>query len=661
LRVFKVQKGREAVTVEFEKYLNEQQFAAVRAGSGPKLVIAGAGSGKTRVITYRVAYLLACGVRPHNILLMTFTNKAAREMLSRVESLVGGAARDVWGGTFHAVGNRILRRHAELLGYQGNYSILDEEDQKDLIRVCVSDLGIKTDKERFPSPAVLRDIISFSFNTRTPLESVLEKYYPQFYHWAEEISKLSTRYGERKRMANSMDYDDLLGNWLALLKNFPDILDGYGRQFQHILVDEYQDTNVIQAEIVELLASVNGGNIMVVGDDCQSIYAFRGANYDNILRFPERNPGTEIFKLEINYRSTPEILNFTNDSILHNPNQYRKILRSVKQSGLLPVVVPVRDMYEEASFVCERILQLNDEGTPLDRIAVLYRAHAHSMALQAELLRRMIPYEVRSGLRFFEQAHIKDVVSYIKVIENPFDEVAWRRLMLMVPKIGNIRAGRIWGRISKVSDPIEEIGKDEFIALLPKDVRRFWKRFADDLNSLREISKTNDPGTVVAAILETDYTDYLQANYENSESRLEDIRQLAVLASRYRSLESFLSELVLLGELYGQDVGPEAPESEKLVLSSVHQAKGLEWKYVFIIRMVEGAFPSPMALREESGEEEERRVFYVATTRAQDELYITYPVIDVRGWGYNSIVLQPSRFLQEIDQKLYEVGKVEEL
>ncbi len=648
--------------LDLERELNDAQRAAVTCGDGPKLIIAGAGSGKTRTITYRVAHLMTKGIHPSQILLATFTNKAAREMLSRVEALTGGETRAIWGGTFHAIGNRILRKHAPLVGLQPNYSILDDEDQRDLLKVCVSEAKVNVEEKRFPSPAVIEDLISMAFNIQRPLPAVVEERTPHFSMWTEELKRVGARYEAKKRAANAVDYDDLLRFWLKLLEDHPDVAAHLGRQFRCLLVDEYQDTNIVQAQIVERIAAHNGRNLMVVGDDAQSIYQFRGAHYDNILKFPERNPGTEIFKLETNYRSTPEILEFTNASILHNQRQHRKTLVAQRTSGSLPIVIPVNDVYQEAAFVAERILQLRDEGIPLVDMAVLYRAHAHSSILQAELIKRNIPYEVRSGIRFFEQSHIKDVVAYLKVLDNPFDEVAWRRLWLMLPRIGHATAARLWEAIARTANPFDAALSDAVRAGLPPAAQPALKRFQQDLRTLKSVSEDGRPAELIQAVMESAYLEYLRARHEDFRSRLEDLQQLAVFARSYRSLRSLLSELVLLGELYGQEVGRDgSSDTERLVLSSVHQAKGLEWRVVFVIRMCEGEFPSDMALREESGEEEERRIFYVATTRAKDELYISHPLMDMSLRGNSQLLLQPSRFLREIRFTLYEQGEIESL
>jgi DNA helicase-2/ATP-dependent DNA helicase PcrA len=640
--------------------LNEQQRAAVVCGEGPKLVIAGAGSGKTRTITYRVAYLMAKGLPGSSIMLATFTNKAAREMLGRVESLMGAGVGKVWGGTFHAIGNRLLRHHARLIGLQTNYSILDVEDQRDLVKVAISQARVKTEEKRFPAPSIVQDIISFAFNTQQTIELVLQTRYPQFVEWTDELKTIDRLYASKKQKANALDYDDLLRDWHRLMVEHPDLAQRLGEQFRAILVDEFQDTNAIQSAIVEELAKYNGRNLMVVGDDSQSIYAFRGANYDNILKFPERNPGTEVFKLEINYRSTPEILKFTNFSIANNSHQFSKTLRATRGGGMLPVIVPINDVYQEGAFVAQRILQLRDEGVPLRDIAVLYRAHAHSTILQAELVRRGIPYEIRSGVRFFEQAHIKDVIAYLKIFENPFDEVAWRRLLLMIPRIGNVTAAKIWEALSQTADPVEALLGGRGLDMVGASAKPFMQQFQHDVKQLKEGMDNERPDAMVLAVLETGYADYLKTKYEAAQSRQEDIQQLAVFARSYRSLQVLLSELILLGELWGQDVeANKSNDREKLVLSSVHQAKGLEWHTVFIMRMCENDFPSPMALREADGEEEERRIFYVAATRAKDELILTHPLIDM-GPRASGLLLQPSRFLQELPFTCYDQGAIEE-
>ncbi len=640
-----------------ERELNDEQRAAVLAGDGPKLVIAGAGSGKTRTVTYRVAYLLDRGESPDRLLLATFTNKAAREMLERVLRLTGAGARAMVKGTFHAIGNRVLRRHAARLGYDPSFSILDAEDQEDLLKVCVSQVGVRLQERRFPSPVVVRDLISLAFNTQTGLAEVLTARAPHFVEWTAEILRVAEAYRARKRANNAMDYDDLLGNWLSLLREHESVLQVEAKRFRYFLVDEFQDTNRVQAEIVELLAHAGHGNLTAVGDDCQAIYAFRGADYDNILRFPERNPGTEVFRLETNYRSTPEILAFTNDSIRRNLSQFPKELRSVHAAGERPVLIPLTDAHEEAAFTCEQILLLRDAGQRLDQIAVLYRAHAHAAILETELVRRDIPYEIRSGTRFFERAHVKDVVAHLKVLGNPRDETAWRRLLLMLPKVGNVRAAQVWDLLQAAEDPLAAAAAEAVARRLPAVAVPAWLTLTDDLLRMRARAAQDHPDALVEAILTGGYRDYLMARYEDPQARLEDLEQLRLFATRYESADALVADVVLIGELYGQDVGQGGEGEERLVLSSVHQAKGLEWDSVFLIRMCEGSFPSPRALAEPGGEEEERRIFYVATTRARRELYLLYPLLEAR--ARSGLLIRPSRFVLEVDPELYERGVVE--
>lgn len=652
--------------IDFDNDLNEEQLAVVTCGEGAKLVIAGAGSGKTRTLTYRVAYLLGQGAPPASILLVTFTNKAAREMLGRVGELTRLEPYRMWGGTFHSVAARLLRRHAELLGYNESFSILDEGDQRDLLRLCTTDLDVPVEQKRFPSPRVLSSLFSLQANTRKPLEDLVAERYGRFLEWSDAIHEIAQRYNARKRAANAMDYDDLLQRWLDLLQQHEEVRLRYQEQFAHILVDEYQDTNIVQAEIVEALAGgEEGGNLMVVGDDSQSIYAFRGAHYDNILRFPERNADTEVFKLETNYRSTPQILAITNASIRNNEQQYAKTLEARRSDGMLPAVVPCSYPQQEATFVAERILQLRDEGVDLGDIAVLYRGHAHRLSVEATLLRYDIPYEVRGGLRFFEQAHIKDVVAHLRVLENPRDEIAFRRVLLLQPGVGNVTAKRVWQAVRTAGgDAKELLGKldtGDVLGVLSARARPAWSRFVATMAAL--LAAHADPETAIRGLLEACYEDYAVATFDNAASRIEDLQQLAVFAAQYDSVHALLEELLLLGELYGQDVGTgdstEDHEDAPVVLSTIHQAKGLEWHTVFIIHLLDSLFPSPRALDEADGEEEERRIFYVAMTRARDELYLSYPII--RPGTYDgAVVQQPSRFLHELPSDLYETWQLEE-
>lgn len=641
--------------ISYEKELNEEQLNVVMHDNGPILVIAGAGSGKTRVVTYRVARLLERGISPNNIMLLTFTNKAAREMLRRVEQLLKIDTRFIWGGTFHHIGNMILRQHANLLGFNKNFTILDNEDAKDLIDVVIKEAKIDRKESYFPKASLVKEIFSYAINTMESIENVLYERFPFFLSLKKELSNLHRLYSEKKKNINAMDFDDLLYYWHKLLLENKKLREYYADIFSHILVDEYQDTNKIQAEIVDFMGMLNR-NVMVVGDDAQSIYSFRGANFKNIMEFPKKYPDAKIYKLETNYRSTPEILKLANSSISFNKIQFTKNLKSIKRNGDRPILTHLRDVIQQAEFVAQRILELRDEGVPLDEIAVLYRAHYQSMELQMELTKRDIPFEIRSGLRFFEQAHIKDVVSFLRVMVNNKDELSWKRLLNLFPKIGKKTADHIFDFIKTQENPLnlfitKKIGDE--LKKIPKENINVWSGLFKELASLYEKEAIGD---MISCILKYGYTDYLKYNYPNFESRLEDIGQLINFSTKYQSLETFLNELSLMSGISGEDIITADRDDERIILSTIHQAKGLEWKVVFLIWCAEGRFPNPKAV-EEGNIEEERRLFYVAITRAMDELYMCYPLIAFDKQA-GHVILKPSRFITELKRNTYEEWQV---
>src|SRR3989440_1646464 len=500
-----------SIHIDYAAELNEQQLAAVTAEPGPQLIIAGAGSGKTRTLTYRVAYLLENGIDPRNILLLTFTNKAARQMLDRVTNLLPIDASGIWGGTFHSIGNRMLRRHGSALGYNSGFTIMDREDQKDLINTVVASAGIDPKEIRFPKGDVLAEIFSFVVNTETPLEELLAGKFPYFLPLLEKILDVHARYEKKKKATNSVDFDDLLEKTLTMLQKHENIASFYRRQFQFVLVDEYQDTNKIQADLIDLLAGEHR-NVMVVGDDAQSIYSWRGANFQNILEFPKRYPDAKVFKIEMNYRSVPEILTVANMAIAANVDQFQKNLQPVRESAAAkPALVALNDGSEQAQFIAQRILELRDEDVDLNQIAVLYRAHYHALELQLELSRRGIPYQITSGIRFFEQAHIKDVIAFIRFVANPRDEVAFKRMVKLLPGIGNRSADNLWrtweaslgavaavGTVTGVADPgsqsaeipagVSDPGYNFGERLLAMDVtarsKKSWEQLAHTLDEI---------------------------------------------------------------------------------------------------------------------------------------------------------------------------------
>ncbi|MDA8082676.1 MAG: ATP-dependent helicase [Nitrospiraceae bacterium] len=637
-------------TVDYEHELNPEQYGAVMHREGPALVLAGAGTGKTRVVTYRVARLIESGVRPENILLLTFTNKAAKEMMRRAEQLVGQNTSGLFGGTFHHIANLILRQHYILAGYRQGFSILDREDAKDLFESCIAEIFQKN--AVLPRGTVLLEISSLAKNTAMDIDEVIALRFPHFMDGAEEIRKIATLYESKKRALNLMDFDDLLLLWKKVFAENDKIREYYSLKFKYILVDEYQDTNRLQSDVVDMVA---GGeqNLMVVGDDAQSIYSFRGAAFENILKFPERYSSARIYTLTTNYRSTPEILHLANTIISHNRNQFRKDLHAVLPSGGLPGVAPLKDVFQEAEFAASVMIDMNADGASFDDIAVLYRSHYQSMQLQMELQRRGIPFEIRSGLKFFEQAHIKDVLSYLKVITNPFDEIAWKRILKLIKGIGNISAAKIWDAIRTAANPAEAI-QEAGRHVSKKSVDGF-NTFLDVIGELRAERYLTAPSAAVDHILRHGYEDHLYNTYPNAEMRIEDIEQLIRFALRYDSLEVFLSELALQG-VSDPDSGETEEAEGRVILSTVHQAKGLEWSTVFILGMNDGRFPSAKSLKSDE-EEEERRLFYVAATRARESLFICYPIMseDWNGMGF----LRPSRFIKELPQDSFEEIRVE--
>lgn len=642
--------------IDYRAELNTEQLDAVLDGDGPCLVLAGAGSGKTRTLVYRVAYLIEKGVDPKNILLVTFTNKASREMLNRVEVLLKCQPKGLWGGTFHHIGNAILRHYAKHLGYDNKFNILDSEDSKTMLKAVMGEIGLNYKEKYFPKPDVIHSIISYCSNSQ---KSVREVFGTKYRYLDESlipvIDSIATEYAKKKAASNTMDFDDLLTNWLRLLQEHPDVKHKLASQFKYILVDEYQDTNKIQSEIVYELASVHN-NVLVVGDDCQSIYSFRAADINNILSFPERMPGTKIFKLETNYRSSPEILALANQCIGNNLNQYQKALHSLRDKMTRPALVSVQDDKQQAEFVCQRILELQEEGGSLNDIAILFRSSFQVMEMELALNKKSIPYEMRGGIRFFEQAHIKDVIAYLKVFNNLHDELSWKRLLLLYDGIGMSHADKIWQEINKVSD------FKQLVSILPsltsaEKVRRSLEKVKGLFATFLEQEK-DFIATAIRQIIRSDYDVYVKNNFDNAKDRLEDLMQLSNFALSYNKLEDFLSDVSLSEGFRGEQIeGYKEGPDESIVLSTIHQAKGLEWKNVFVIGLVEGQFPHYKVYDHPEELEEERRLFYVAVTRAKDELYLTYPIFSF-SFTTGQNINKRSTFVSELDDSLFEVWQV---
>ena len=671
-REYKISSKQDATAggsgIDYAAELNEQQYAAVSAKPGPALVIAGAGSGKTRTLTHRVAYLLDKGVDAGNILLLTFTNKAAREMLERVEQLVPKDIAGLWSGTFHSIGNRILRKHADDLGFTRSFSILDRDDQKSLLSEVVKGLNVDTGGRRFPKADLLASIFSLAENTYESIEDILECRYPHLEEWLEEIKKVSQSYRKKKKETNSMDFDDLLILTLKLLQEHEDLRKLYQRKFRHVLVDEYQDTNKVQCDLIDLLVGEDQ-NLMVVGDDAQSIYSWRGADVDNILGFKEKYHDAQVFKIETNYRSVPEVLELSNAAIRPNRTQFDKELKPAREGGAMtPALVALDDPSLQAEFLAERIDELIGEGIKPNEIAVLYRAHYHSMEIQMELTRRDLPFQITSGLRFFEQAHIKDVSAMIRFVVNGRDEVSFKRMALLLPGIGSKTADNLWqawlhSAVGRSVEVPESFSNTLLSFRVPAKAKDSWEQLCHTLDELAPEGKLERPSNMIFSILEGVYEDYMRATFDNYEHRKQDIEQLMQYGETYEDILEFLAQLSLMSSVDGdpaQDKNQQQQdEAESVMLSSIHQAKGLEWKVVFVVWLADGMFPNSRVL--DSGDndmfEEERRLFYVAVTRAKDQLYLTYPMTNPKSYT-GEYMTKPSRFLEAIPTELTEEWEV---
>ena len=648
--------------IDFQKELNQEQYAAVTAGDGPALVLAGAGSGKTRTLTYRVAYLLSQGVWPNQILLLTFTNKAAKEMLGRVEELTGVPGNRFWGGTFHSIGQRILRMHNDALELDRHFTIMDQSDAEALLGEVIRGIDGKFLKDkRNPKARVIAGMLSYARNTCVPIRETISKKYEWFNEQADAIVGFADAYAERKRDQQVCDYDDLLELWLRLLEQDAEIRSHYQKRFRYLLVDEYQDTNQLQSSIIEQIAGSH--QIMAVGDDAQCIYTWRGADIANIIGFPERHPNTQIHKIAINYRSTPEILNLANQVLLNQPSSqgFYKELHAQRSGNQKPFVVPAMDTKQQAWYVIKRIQDLQYEGYCLKDIAILYRAHFHAMDMQMELSRQGIPYTITSGVRFFEQAHVRDLVAQIRFVANPRDSSAFIRMILLLPKIGIKTAERLHQLLlahsqQHLQPAVQAMTAEPVLKKVPKAAVDDWRDLAHTLQDMESASRQMADGTaktpraVVSIAVDGWYGDYMRGNFDNWRTRKDDLDSLLGFADRFTDMSEMLAQLVLLNsETSDRSIHPE---DATVRLTTIHQAKGLEYPIVFVIGAADNLFPLKRAI-DEGDVEEERRLFYVGVTRAMDELYITFP--RVMSHGGPPQMLEPSRFITELDPECYQI------
>jgi DNA helicase-2/ATP-dependent DNA helicase PcrA len=625
----------------FANELNPEQLAAATHPGGPLLIIAGAGTGKTRTLIHRVAHLLASGVAPERILLLTFTRRAAQEMISRVERLVGTASGRVQGGTFHSMGHRLLRRYGQLAGIPSDFSIMDQGDAEDMMQLARNTLGLGKQETRFPKKEMLHYVYSRHVNCEIPVDHIVETEMPQFADDVPGILKVFAEYTARKQQRNLLDYDDLLLYWSLMMEQSA-IAPQLSGLYEHILVDEYQDTNVLQARILSGMAKPHR-NISVVGDDAQSIYSFRGANYRNILDFPKQFPGAKLVTLEQNYRSTQPILDVTNTVISRAPERFTKNLFTDKPGGMRPWLVTARDEQQQTRFVVDRVMELREDGIELNDIAVIFRAGYMSAELEVELANRKIPFEKWGGLKFLEAAHVKDVLAFLRVVDNPRDEVSWYRVLMLVPGIGDVTA-------RSIMDAMAERGWDpdaftHYAA--PARARDAHKALSDLLRNLRKRRNDDDVAGQIMDIRRL-YDGILKERYDKPEPRLADLDQLRNIASGYPSRDSFLATLALEPPQSTQDLADASDNDDEpsLVLSTAHSAKGKEWDAVIVIWAVDGWFPSTRAMQDEDELEEERRLMYVAMTRAKSHLAVVYPLnvySSRRGMDYS--IDQLSRFL----------------
>ncbi len=670
--------------VDFRGDLNDEQFAAVTSPRGPALVLAGAGSGKTRTLTYRVAWLLHQGARPWDILLLTFTNKSAKEMLERVEDLTGVPRGQFWGGTFHSIGQRILRRNAAVASRTPDFTILDQKESEHLFSEIVkaADGAFIKDKTN-PKAAVILDAYSHARNTLRPLPEVMTERLDWMKGGTEKLLKFCADYEAAKKERNLCDFDDLLSLWLFVLENDPAVLAHYRQRFQHILVDEFQDTNRLQSRIIDLLASEH--QIMAVGDDAQCIYTWRGADWENIMAFPQRHPGTQFHTIDINYRSTPEILDFANEILRHRPqvDGFERKLRSVRSSGVQPTVFTVGDTSQQAKLVGRKILQLHHEGHALADIHVLYRAHYQSLELQMELNALGVPFVITSGHKFFDLIHIKDILAHLRFVHNPLDQVALSRLLCLLPKVGPVAAEKI----SKAAREINEAQGRGMVRALrdPAVLKRVPETAKDDFNDLTitledmleglEAAKSKPaptrpdadlfraaaeaaspkvartPAETVRVCIEGWYGAFIKTIFPDWREREQDLQGLIGFAAKFEDIGDLVAQVALLN---GESSDKKAePEEDMLRLTTIHQSKGLEFPIVFLLGVADGLLPLTRAI-DDGDVEEERRLFYVACTRAENLLFLFSPRFAVSGEGYRP--LDPCRFLEEMNPDCYELA-----
>ena len=634
-----------AFRINYAQQLNPAQYDAATSLNGPLLVIAGAGTGKTRALVFRVARLVESGVDPANILLLTFTRRAAAEMLRRASQLLDGRCERVSGGTFHSFANTVLRRHGMALGIPPSFTILDRGDSEDVVNLLRAQLGLDKKEKRFPRKQVIAEMFSMAVNKSRPLPELAESEYAHLLDFLPDLLELHERYAAYKHERHLLDYDDLLVKLRELLATREEIRQRLSQQYRFIMVDEYQDTNALQADIVQLLAAAHD-NVMVVGDDAQSIYSFRGADFRNIMDFPQRFPSARVIKLEENYRSTQPILDVANVIISRAREGYAKQLFTAKHGGDTPLLAVAESEQFQSRFVCQRVLELREQGVPLPEIAVLFRSSFHSFDLEIELTRANIPFVKRGGFKFIETAHIKDVLAHLRVVANPRDAVSWHRVLLLLEGVGPRTSEELIAWIFAGADPAAQLES------FPK------RSFATDLRALagllrRLAEETRKPAELLGEVGKYYEPILKRVHREDYPKRQKDLEHFAAIALRYQSLQALLTDMALEPptDSVGDVLAADQDDEGLLTLSTIHSAKGLEWHTVFILWAVEGRFPSFYNINSDEELEEERRLMYVAATRAKQHLYISYPV-NIYDRALGMVLGKPSRFIEDVPREL---------
>jgi len=632
--------------LDFRKELNDAQFQAVNTVEGPLLIVAGAGTGKTRTLVYRVAHLIDIGVDPRSILLLTFTRRAAEEMLRRASVLIDSRCSQVAGGTFHSFANFVLRQFGRRIDLLPSFTIMDRRDSEDAIQLLRTELGLANKDKRFPRKQTVAEIFSMAVNKQTTVSDLIDREYPHLYDSLDDLLRLYERYVDYKATKTLLDYDDLLTKLKDLLANHEEARRRLSQAYQFIMVDEYQDTNHLQSLIVRLLAA-DHDNVAVVGDDAQSIYSFRGANFRNIMDFPTHFPGTRIIKLEENYRSTQPILNLTNEIIQRAHERYEKRLFTQKLEGETPILVQAESEQLQSRFVCQKILELREEGVPLWDMAVLFRSSFHSFDLELELTRHNIPFIKRGGFQFMETTHIKDLLAHLRILANPQDAISWNRVLLLLEGVGAQMSQKITAWLLEGSHPVERLRSFNAKGKVAQGLKTLAQVFEAAAEAEQPVEQTQYLLQYYLPILKRTHPD-------DHPKRMKDLEHFQGITERYRSLERLLSDMAL--EPPNDSVAGVLavdPDEGPLVLSTIHSAKGLEWHSVFIIWALEGRFPSFYNISSDEELEEERRLLYVAATRAKENLFITYPV-KIFDRGLRMVLSRPSQFIEGISEDLLE-------